>query len=77
MRNSILSYIKTTARLFRQVRRARKEGVEIKVRKQAPLTVIDTSPSLIHTVEGCTLLNCGIGMWERMDRWNTGKRFRN
>lgn len=68
MRNNILSDIKTAARLFKQVRQAGKEGVEIRVRKQAPLTVIDKSPSLIHTVEGCTLLNCGQTIYDAASR---------
>lgn len=68
MRNSILSDIRTAARLFKQVRQAGKEGVEVRIREQAPLSVIDISPSLIHTVEGCVLMNCGQTIYDAASR---------
>lgn len=60
MGNNILSDLKTVAGLFKQIRQARKEGAEIRVRKQMQLSVIDTDPdpSLIHTVEGSVLVSC-------------------
>lgn len=59
MRNKILSDIKTAARLFKQVRQAGKEGVEVCIRKAGPLTpLIMPETTFIHTMEGHAVVNC-------------------
>ena len=65
MRNNILSDIKTAARLFKQVRQAGKEGVEVRVRKAGPLSPpIMPDTAFIHTMEGHTLVGGDRGVYD-------------
>ena len=58
MRNNILSDIKTAARLFKQVRQAGKEWVEVSIRKARSLTpLIMPETTFIHTMEGHAVVN--------------------
>lgn len=54
MKNNILSDLKTSARLFLDMRKARKNGAEVIVEKKKVLPLIQTG-GFYGTVEGCTL----------------------
>lgn len=60
-----ISDIKTAAQVFGDIRRGRKEGREIEVRRFRKVPFIAPGPALLNTVEGCTLYNCGSDIFKR------------
>lgn len=58
MKNNIITDAKTALAIFWDMRKARRKGTGIKVCRSAQVVpLIDSSPSLIHTVEGHVLIN--------------------
>lgn len=51
------SDVKTAADVFTDIRRARKEGAVVEIRKSRVLPVFTAGPCILDTVEGCTLWN--------------------
>lgn len=51
----LLGDIKAAARVFKQIRQARKTGAEVEVRHTAEIQVLRSAPSFFCTVEGCAL----------------------
>lgn len=51
------SDVKTAADVFSDIRRARKEGTVVEIRKSRVLPVFSVGLSMFDTVEGCTLWN--------------------
>lgn len=51
------SDVKTAADVFADIRRARKEGTVVEIRKSRVLPVFTAGPCIFDTVEGCTLWN--------------------
>ncbi len=49
--------IKTAVDVFAEIRRARKEGAVVEVRKSRMLPVFNAGAGILDTVEGCTLWN--------------------
>jgi len=58
MKNNIMKDIKTAAGIFKDMRKARKEGAEIKIHKSVQRPLLNAGPGFYDTVEGCTLSNC-------------------
>ena len=57
MRNNLINDVKTAVKVFGEIRKARKSGVDAVEIKTQP--VIQCGFSFYDTVEGCTLSNCG------------------
>ena len=55
MKNNILSDIGTAARLFKDIRQARKDGKTLEIKQSVQVPCIKSSPAFLDTVEGCTL----------------------
>lgn len=53
----LLNDVKTASGIFMDIRKARKEGAEVKVRKVRSLPVFSVGLGILDTVEGCTLWN--------------------
>lgn len=51
----LLGDIKAAARVFKQIRQARKTGAEVEVRHTEEIQVLRSAPSFFCTVEGCAL----------------------
>ncbi len=49
--------VKTAVDVFAEIRRARKEGAVVEVRKSRMLPVFNAGAGILDTVEGCTLWN--------------------
>lgn len=60
-----ISDIKTAAQVFGDIRRGRKEGREIEVRRFRKVPFIVPGPAFLNTIEGCTLSNCGSDIFKR------------
>ena len=59
MKYNMIKDIKTAAGIFKDMRKARKEGAEIKIHKSVQIPLMNSNTGFYDTVEGCTLANCG------------------
>lgn len=57
MKNNLVTDVKTAVNLFRDMRKERKNGCDIEVRKVAEMPIINCGPTFLNTVEGCRLMN--------------------
>lgn len=55
--NNLINDVKTSARLFGKMRKVRKDGGKIEIRRAIPC--INAGPSFHDTVEGCLLTHYG------------------
>lgn len=58
MKNNIINDLKIASAVFKDIRKARKEGAEVKIKKSVQAPFINNSPGFYDTVEGCTLAKC-------------------
>lgn len=57
MKNNLVTDIKTAVNLFRDMRKERKNGCNIEVKKVVDVPIINCGPTFLNTVEGCRLIN--------------------
>lgn len=57
MKNNLVTDVKTAVNLFRDMRKERKNGCNIEVKKVVDVPVINCGPTFFNTVEGCRLIN--------------------
>ena len=62
----LLGDIKVAARVFKQIRQARKTGAEVEVRHTAEIPVLRSSPSFFCTIEGCALASFDFEIAEKV-----------
>ena len=62
----LLGDIKAAARVFKQIRQARKTGAEVEVRHTAEIPVLRSSPSFFCTIEGCALASFDFEIAEKV-----------
>lgn len=56
----LMTDIKVAANLFLDMRKIRKDGMEVKVERKRMIPTFDVGTGFYDTVEGCTLANCEI-----------------
>lgn len=65
-KNTIFTDFKTAANLFGELRRARKNGSEVRIQRTIQVPYVNLGPGFLDTVEGCTLIHCGKDVFERV-----------
>lgn len=66
MKNNLFTDAKTTVNLFRDMRKARKNGCNVEIRNVAELPFINCGPGFLNTVEGCKLVNGDSSVYENV-----------
>lgn len=56
VRGALFSDLKAAAKVFKDMRKARKSGRETQIKNADQIFLVDSGPSLIHTVEGHVLM---------------------
>lgn len=64
----LLNDVKIAAGIFTDIRKARKEGTEVEVRKVRRLPVLSVGLSILDTVEGITLWNQNKDVFDAIER---------
>ena len=65
-KNTIFTDFKTAANLFGELRRARKNGSEVRIQRTIQVPYVNLGAGFLDTVEGCTLIHCGKDVFERV-----------
>ncbi len=58
MKSNFLTDIRTAVNVFGEIRKGRKEGHEIEVRRTVEVPCIQLGVGFLDTIEGCVLANC-------------------
>ena len=66
MKNNLFTDAKTAVNLFRDMRKARKNGCNVEIRNVAELPFINCGPGFLNTVEGCKLVNGDSSVYENV-----------
>jgi hypothetical protein len=64
MKNNILNDLGTAARLFKDIRQARKDGKTLEIKQSIQVPCFKPSASFLDTVEGCALAGYSWRLYE-------------
>ncbi len=63
----IIKDIKISARVYKRLREAGKEGKELEVKTSVVIPLINAGPGLLDTVEGCAIANVSWNLYNLID----------